>query len=105
MKKVFISTVLFLAMVTLAMAGNGKAVALKGKVVDNMGEPIIGATVFIEETKTTVYTDFDGEFLIKNPSKEGNTITVKMISYNDKKSVVSVNNNNSEIISIKLFYK
>lgn len=105
MKRGFIIAVIICLATLSSFAENNKTNSIKGKVVDYQGEPIVGATVYVEETNTIVYTDFDGEFLIKNPSKDKTTITVKMISFNENKSIVL----NSEIlrdsISIKLFSK
>ena len=50
-----------------------------GTVVDESGEPIIGASVKIVGTTTGIITDFDGKFTLAIP--EGKTIEVSFIGY------------------------
>lgn len=39
--------------------------SIKGKLIDNNGEPIIGATVVVKGTNNATITDMDGNFVIK----------------------------------------
>ncbi len=57
-----------------AVQGNMK---VEGKVVDEKGEPIIGATVLIEGTNRGSVTDVDGKFVLSVPDKHA----VLVISY------------------------
>ena len=41
-----------------------KAQTLKGVVIDENGEPIIGAAVFVVETNSGAVTDLDGNFTV-----------------------------------------
>ena len=52
-----------------------------GTVIDEMGEPVIGATVRVEGTKTATVTDFDGNYRLEVP--KGGKITVSYIGYKD----------------------
>ena len=52
----------------------------KGLVVDQKGEPIIGASVVIKGTPKGTVTDFDGKFSISN-APNGCTIVVSYIGY------------------------
>ncbi len=54
---------------------------LKGTVVDETGEPVIGATVKVAGTKTATVTDFDGNFTIS--CKPGAELEVSFIGYKD----------------------
>lgn len=47
-----------------AMAAIEQAIQVKGKVVDNIGEPVIGANVVVKGTTTGVITSIDGSFAI-----------------------------------------
>ena len=38
---------------------------VKGHVKDDLGEPVIGATVRVVGTQTATVTDFDGNFALK----------------------------------------
>ena len=57
----------------------GKATTITGKVVDETGEPIIGANVMLEGTKTGVITDMDGNYQLEAPF--GAPLTVSYIGY------------------------
>ena len=50
-----------------------------GQVVDETGEPVIGATVTVKGTKTVAVTDFDGNFTINAPS--GATLVITYLGY------------------------
>ena len=52
---------------------------IKGTVVDEKGEPIIGASVRVEGQEGGVITDLDGNYVIKAP--KGAKITVSYIGY------------------------
>ena len=52
---------------------------LKGNVKDDAGEPVIGATVREVGTNTATVTDFDGNFELKNVSK--NEISVSYVGF------------------------
>ena len=52
---------------------------VKGQVVDELGEPVIGATVTVAGTKTATVTDFDGNYTISVP-KDGKVV-ISYIGY------------------------
>ena len=43
---------------------------MEGKVLDEQGEPVIGAAVLIEGTKIGAVTDLSGNFVLSVPSKD-----------------------------------
>jgi len=53
---------------------------VKGKIVDENGEPIIGATVQEKGTKNGTVTDIDGNFML-SLQKPGATISVNYVGY------------------------
>lgn len=53
---------------------------IKGRVLDALGEPIIGANVIVKGTVNGVITDVDGNFTLDNVSV-GNTLQVSYIGY------------------------
>lgn len=57
--------------------GNTK---ITGRVLDNNGEPIIGASVLEQGTKNGTVTDIDGNFVL-NTSKENPTLDISYIGF------------------------
>lgn len=53
-----------------------------GQVLDEFGEPIVGATVSVKGTKLVTITDVDGNFTLKVP--QGSTLVVSYVGYTDK---------------------
>lgn len=62
-----------------AMAQNQ---TVTGTVLDEAGEPVIGATVTVTGTKTATITDFDGNYKIDVP--KGGKVTITYIGYLSK---------------------
>ena len=60
---------------------NGRKVT--GKVLDENGEPIIGASIKVNGTSVGTITDFDGNFTL-NDVPSGKTITVSYIGYQNQ---------------------
>ena len=91
--------VLFSAMLSLGMLGGLSAypvpamalvaqqtIKVSGQVVDQEGEPLIGATVKLKGAQTGVITDFDGKFTIDAPSNA--TLVVSYVGYKDREIAV-----------------
>lgn len=74
---------------TPAMA-QSVASTVTGQVVDNTGEPLIGATVLVKETKEGVATDFDGNFTLKAPM--GSTLVISYIGFKPMEVTVADSN-------------
>lgn len=80
--------------------GHNKMV--KGTVLDEHGDPIIGATVKVKGTKTATVTDIDGNFSFEVP--EGSILVISYLGYTDKeisseaKSLTINMNENSEVL-------
>lgn len=62
-----------------ATSQQGKPRIIKGTVLDENGEPVIGATVRVKGTQTGAVTNLDGEYSINAP--EGSTLEVSYIGY------------------------
>lgn len=60
-----------------------KSITVTGKVIDNSGQPVIGAGVTISGTTTGVAADLDGQFQISVPS-ETTVLTVSALGYSSK---------------------
>ena len=53
---------------------------ISGLVVDEAGQPVINALIFIPETKTTVITNKDGKFVLSMPENQ-NILCISYIGY------------------------
>jgi len=60
---------------------------VKGLVVDENGDPVIGATIQVKGTKNGTVTDLDGRFSI--PNAIGQTLTVSYVGYKKVELVAS----------------
>lgn len=79
MKRKFIASLCFGFMAFAAVPALAQNTDIKGTVVDQNGEPIIGASVRVEGQKGGVITDLDGNYVIKAP--KGAKIMVSYIGY------------------------
>jgi TonB-linked SusC/RagA family outer membrane protein len=77
MKKFLMALLCVLLSATTALAQNN----VTGTVVDETGEPIIGASVMVKGTKTGTVTDVDGKFSLVNV--QGKTLVVSYIGYDN----------------------
>ena len=91
MKKTIIS-IAFSLIIGWTIAGNdlvpaetpAQTITLKGKVVDfNSGESLTGVEVAIEGSSVKTYTDFDGNFEIKDVKPGNYNLVASYISYNN----------------------
>ncbi len=62
MKNIFTLLLLFVAISIFAQDGT-----VRGIVIDDIGEPAIGANVFVKETSLGAATDLDGQFSLTLP--------------------------------------
>ena len=81
MKTKYIKSLLLgLAMIfTLPVLAQNNVV--QGTVVDETGEPVIGATIRVEGTKTATITDIDGNYKVEAPA--GANIIISYIGDKD----------------------
>ncbi len=66
MKRLFLLAVTLMVAIAQAFAQGGETTC-RGTVIDELGEPVIGATVSVKGTSTAVATDIDGNFTLKVP--------------------------------------
>jgi hypothetical protein len=60
-----------------------KSFSISGKVVDNT-ESLTGVKIVLDGKEITVYTDFDGNFTIENVLAGEHSISLSLITYNNK---------------------
>lgn len=68
-------------------ATSQQQITVKGKVIDNNGDPVIGASVFIPGTQTGTSTDLDGAYQLLVPDNA--SLRISCIGYNDKTELVN----------------
>ena len=68
-----------ISLILFSVYGHAQEASINGKVIDEKGMPVPGATIVLSGTTTSVATDFDGKFQIKAP-KDG-ILTISFIGY------------------------
>ena len=85
MKKLFFTSFFTIAFIASSIAGgNLKTTELKGNITDNQGEPLVGVKVYVPSLEKNVYTDFEGNFIIKNVPIKEQSIQLSYISFEQK---------------------
>ena len=88
----FITTSLSTQIHSVAMEQQTGNISIKGHVVDNKGEILIGVTVMVKGTNNGVITDMNGNFTIT--AKNGQTLVLSYIGYKDVEVKVQQSNLN-----------
>ena len=87
MKAILRLTYLCLSLLFLSLSASAQDVQVKGQVVDDKGEAVIGASVKVKETPQGVITDINGNFSVRAP-KNGHLI-VSSVGYTTKTVALS----------------
>ena len=74
---------------------------IRGKVINENGEPLIGASVAVKGTKTVAITGNDGGFVLPNTEKNA-TLIITYVGYESRE--VSANNTANVILNKKTSY-
>ena len=80
---------MFLALFFLGIGIISAQTQVRGIVVDEAGEPAIGATVQVKGTATGTVTDYDGRFSMSAPA--GGTLVVSYVGFETQEIPVSAN--------------
>lgn len=96
-KRWFMMVVLILG-ITSTISAQGTTFLLKGKVLDEADEPLIGASVMVPGTSNGVATDVDGNFEIS--VSIGNKLKVSYVGYAPKE--VTVDSRNPLVIKMDM---
>ena len=73
--------------ITAAAAAQQKNLLVKGKVLDNNGQPVAGVAVILSGTSRGTTTDANGYYVIEVP-KIGSTLEFSCLGYKAQKAVV-----------------
>ena len=88
-------------MVFIVFAIYAKSQVIHGKVVDEYGKALMGASVFIEDSFLGTTTDVNGNFSIKSKAKES-TLTISFVGYEKWTAKVQMNSDNEDLGKIVL---
>lgn len=78
MKPVNITLMLFLILSSIRVTAQD---FISGTIKDDEGEPIIGATIVIKDTKIYAVSDFSGSFKLQAPSEYPVVLTIQYVGY------------------------
>ncbi|MFY0598974.1 MAG: TonB-dependent receptor [Cyclobacteriaceae bacterium] len=68
-------------LISFVYQAEGQGIALKGQVLDELGEPLIGASVVLQGDETIgTITDIDGNFLLERPQSV-NELKISFVGY------------------------
>lgn len=70
---------------------------IHGKVLDEKGQPLQGATISVSDSRQTVVSDEKGEFTLRLAGGKTHVLTVNYVGY--QKQEITVNNNSEKIIA------
>lgn len=90
--KIFPNNLLFsaLLLVLFPIFSNGQVTTIEGVIVDeDLGEPLINASVLVKGTTDGTIADFDGYFLVKTDQPLPITLVVSFIGYSTKEVEVT----------------
>lgn len=90
-------TIIFAAVEDIQMVPQSSKRIVKGKVLDESGEPLIGATVVVKGGANGVISNVQGEFSISVPEGK-NTIEVSYIGYETQRMNVA---SKSSVVNMK----
>ena len=97
MKQKVIYLFLSLMLMNISVFAQDPRGQIVGSVIDDTGEALYGATVFIEELKTGEVTDSKGKFIIRNLPFSTYTLTVQFIGYQPLKRKITVSKERQKI--------
>ena len=81
----------FLAVCLMAVSMAFAQKSVTGTVVDEQGEPVVGASVLVKGTQVGAATDLDGKFSIKNAPNSATTLMVSYIGMKTKEVGIKPN--------------
>lgn len=74
---------------------------VRGKITDDLGETVIGATItFKNDPSVGAITDFNGEFSIKIPTSDPTTLVISFIGFEKIEKTVTLQNNEVVVLNI-----
>ena len=78
MRKILKAALLGFAFLTIAILGSAQTLAVKGKIIDDKGQPVAGATLSVKEVQASTTSDAMGNYELNVPAK-GKTLVVSYV--------------------------
>jgi len=75
---------------------------LTGNIQDELGEPLIGATILLEGTTLGTITDFDGNYLVENITPGTYNVAISFIGYKKITNTVTFDAGEAKTLSLAL---
>jgi hypothetical protein len=87
MKRIILLPIL--GLILSSVFGQG---TVRGKITDENGEPLTGATISLKSLQTGTVADYDGKFTLKIPDASAYTLVVSFISYQPVEEDINLKN-------------
>jgi hypothetical protein len=90
---------IYLFVLSFLFSFNGFAASFKGKIKDaKTNEPLVGATVFLKNTKIGTVAALDGSYEIKNLAIGSYEVVIQYIGYESKSTKIEINNSSQVVL-------
>ena len=75
--------------------------SLSGKIIDNCGDPVIGASVFLKELSSGSSSDINGQYSIKNLDKGSYNLIISIVGFKTISELLIIQSNIVKDFTIK----
>lgn len=99
MSKFYLFLSIFLLQVAIVCGQTGK---IKGKVLDNNGEVVVGATVLIKDTKNGAITAVDGTYEISSLADGDYEVVTNFMGFKNQQQKTTVSNGGETVLDFNL---
>lgn len=93
MKIIMRKLALFLTFVLLVTFAFAQKFTVRGRVIDEQGNPIVGANVFVKDTQLGAVTDFNGKYEIENVTKGVVAFVASYIGFDEEERSLNIQSN------------
>lgn len=90
MNRFFISILIVFSITLEAQTGKGQ---LQGTIINKTGQPLLGITVVLDDTKKGTATNLDGQYELKEIASGNYTLTISGIGFKTQKLSIIINSN------------
>lgn len=94
--------ILAIALCGLALRGEAQTVAVRGKVLNETGEPLPAVTVVLPALEIGAFTDEKGEFRLENVPPGSHTFEFRFVGYQTIRSEVGVAEQGTTVLEVNM---